>query len=83
MPISDLLMEGVNLMLIGMGMVFVFLAILVVAMNGMSRLAKALIGDEVQQPSTPTAAVPQAGAGDEEVTAVIAAAISRFRSAKK
>ncbi|MEW7977880.1 MAG: OadG family protein [Candidatus Sedimenticola endophacoides] len=79
MPVSDLLMEGVNLMLLGMGIVFIFLAILVVTMSGMSRLAAAIDKKQPQAVPAPQPAVPKAGE-DEELVAVIPAAISRFRS---
>ena len=39
MPVSGLIMDGLGLMLLGMGIVFSFLVILVFAMNLMSRLA--------------------------------------------
>ncbi|PLY15941.1 MAG: hypothetical protein C0631_05145 [Sedimenticola sp.] len=83
MSVTDLLLEGVNLMFLGMGMVFVFLTILVIAMNGMSRLARAITGPEVHEtPSKPVAA-PKATGEEGELVAVISAAISRFRSNKK
>jgi len=42
MPVTDLLMEGVELMLLGMGSVFVFLTMLVLALKVMSHLAQTL-----------------------------------------
>ncbi len=76
MAVSDLLMQGVNLMLLGMGMVFTFLAILVVALNGMSRLAASITG-----PEAPTAtSTGTSGESDAELIAVISAAINRFRN---
>ncbi|MET0080314.1 MAG: OadG family transporter subunit, partial [Candidatus Thiodiazotropha lotti] len=42
MPIEDLLLSGVNLMLLGMGIVFTFLLVLVFTMKGMSKLAMAV-----------------------------------------
>ncbi len=75
MAVSDLLYQGVNLMLLGMGIVFSFLAILVVALNGMSRLA-----DILSPPEAPKAAVTGAVADDAELVAVISAAINRYRS---
>ncbi len=76
MVVSDLLLQGVNLMFLGMGIVFTFLAILVVALTGMSRLAASLSGPE----APPAAASAGAGTDDAELVAVISAAINRFRS---
>ena len=80
MPITDLLMEGVNLMLLGMGSVFIFLSVLVLTMNGMSRLAQAISSDDNQETITQVAAVPKAATHGDELIAVISAAISRYRS---
>ena len=81
MLISDLLLEGVNLMLLGMGIVFVFLTILVLAMIGMSRLARALEGEEVHAAlkHLPTSALPSMEKR-EQLVAVISAAVNRYRS---
>jgi len=80
MTVADLFTEGVILMLLGMGSVFIFLVTLVLAMYGMSRLAHWLSPDE---PATETpifpAGVPRAET-DSELVAVISAAISRYRS---
>lgn len=81
MPVTGLLMEGVNLMLLGMGSVFIFLSILVLTMTGVSRLVQAISGDDNQQTTTRVAATPRAAtSGGDELTAVISAAISRYRS---
>ena len=83
MPVSELLMEGVWLMLFGMGIVFTFLVILVFALYGMSRLAAAIerrhgieplptVGDGLPRP-----VVPAAG---DELIAVITAADIDYRS---
>lgn len=63
---DSLLAEGFSLMLTGMGTVFVFLTVLVIAMSLMSRL----IGRE----PAPAAAEP-----DAEIVAAITAAIDRHR----
>ncbi|VAX09768.1 hypothetical protein MNBD_GAMMA26-1201 [hydrothermal vent metagenome] len=70
MPFSELMMAGVQLMLLGMGIVFTFLMILVATMTGMSRLAQALSGDQLT-------VVPEEA--DEALVAVISAAIRRYR----
>ncbi len=80
MPVADLLLEGVKLMLLGMGTVFTFLLLLVVAMTGMSRLARALeppAAPAVTSPQTPTVAGSQE---DRDLVAVIAAAIRHYRA---
>ena len=79
MPISDLLMEGLNLMLLGMGIVFIFLSILVVAMMGVARFAASIDGKQPQAAPASAPAAPKAS-DDGELIAVISAAISRFRS---
>ena len=64
---TSLLDQGITLMLVGMGTVFVFLTALVVMMTVMARLIQRL---------TP---VIEEGASDEEVAA-ITAAIARHRN---
>lgn len=65
---QNLLNEGVTLMLVGMGTVFAFLAVLVAAMTAMAAA--------VRRYRPPLA--PAAGVSDEEVAA-IASAIRRHR----
>lgn len=83
MPIADLLMSGVSLMVVGMGIVFIFLLALVFAMKAMSWLAMLI---SARQDSTETLAHLSAGAalGQGEVRgdmiAVISAAVSRYRA---
>ena len=80
---SNLLWEGVNLMVIGMGAVFVFLVLLVFATSVMSSLISRFL-PEPQIPSTPTATGQQPPqANDGQLMAVIAAAIHRHRSRHK
>ncbi|MCB1867238.1 MAG: OadG family protein [Gammaproteobacteria bacterium] len=77
MPVTSLLLEGVELMLLGMGSVFVFLAALVIVLKGMSRLAQALAPEEI------AAGVASKADEDVELLAVISAAIARYRSRHK
>jgi oxaloacetate decarboxylase gamma subunit len=58
---ASLFEQGVTLMLVGMGTVFVFLTLLVMAMTGMASVIRSL---------NPTA---EEGASDEEVAAITAA----------
>lgn len=84
MSVSNLLMEGLNLMLLGMGIVFVFLSLLVVAMSQMSRLALRIGGPE-EATEAPAAGTPATAGGKDnsELIAVLTAAISRYRSRHK
>ena len=66
----SLMDQGLTLMLVGMGTVFVFLTILVAAMSFMALVVRRL-----------TATVPETGATDDEVAA-IAAAITRHRNTR-
>lgn len=66
---------GVELMLVGMGIVFLFLAMLIVTVNLMSALVLRFL------PERPAEVVPAAeGAGDQHIIAAISAAIKRYRS---
>jgi oxaloacetate decarboxylase gamma subunit len=83
MPIEDLLLSGINLMVIGMGIVFTFLLVLVFAMKGMSKLAMILTE---RQGTIETHSAQPATAGQEQVgirgdlIAVISAAVNQYRS---
>lgn len=82
MPVSNLMLAGGELMLLGMGIVFGFLILLVFAMRGMSALAGLLDRGEIE----PVATMPRPAAapaiGQDQLIAVIAAAVSRYRAAR-
>jgi oxaloacetate decarboxylase (Na+ extruding) subunit gamma len=85
MPITDMLMSGVSLMIVGMGIVFIFLLVLVFAMKGMSKLAAVLLtyqggAESLTNPSL-TVAQGQPGARGDLI-AVIGAAVSRYRATR-
>jgi oxaloacetate decarboxylase gamma subunit len=80
MPISELLFQGVELMLLGMGIVFTFLVVLVAVMSGMSRLAQSMEGAQ-PQPAGGAKTASATGDADETVVTVISAAIARYRAA--
>jgi len=81
MPFVDLMLVGLKLMLLGMGIVFGFLIVLVFALRGMSKLANWL-APEANAPAAAgiRPAVPTGQTHDEELVAVISAAVTRFRS---
>ena len=83
MPVSELLMEGVWLMLLGMGIVFTFLIVLVFTLYGMSRLAAAIERRHGVVPLPASALHPVDHAADDELIAVIGAAIARYRSTRQ
>jgi oxaloacetate decarboxylase gamma subunit len=91
MPLSDMLLEGVWLMVIGMGIVYAFLLLLVGVLRvlslGVQRWApQALAPPPSQAPAVtgPGPALPRSQAAAPptlpgEILAVIAAAVSRYR----
>lgn len=76
--IETLLQEGFRLLLIGMGVVFVYLGVLVVLVGLVSRMARAISGDAAGTASTPSAA-GTVTADESDVVAAITAAVHRFR----
>ena len=81
MPFVDLMLVGLKLMLLGMGIVFGFLVVLVFALKGMSMLADWLTPEtEVPAVAGMRPVQPASQAHDEELVAVISAAITIFRS---
>ena len=82
MPVTDLLTAGVKLMGMGMGIVFSFLILLVYTMKVMSHFAAKFHVDEPQMATRNAVRtnLPAANTqSDEQLVAVISAAISRFR----
>ena len=84
MPVADLLLAGGELMLLGMGIVFGFLIVLVFTMRGMSALAAFLDRgeDTARELATPVSGVSPPAAGQEQLVAVVSAAINQYRSAR-
>lgn len=76
---NNLVLQGVELMLLGMGIVFSFLTLLVFTLRGMSLLADRLEASETAQSET-TAAAPVDVSDDQQLVAVISAAVARYRA---
>lgn len=78
---SDLLLEGVNLMLFGMGFVFLFLTTLVGVTSTMSKVITRFFPDPLPATPAPGATAPAAAASDDtELVAAITAAIKMHRN---
>ena len=77
MAISDLLVKGVELMFLGMGTVFVFLAVLVFAVTKMSELIQKY---EATLPQPEVKPPRSAGVKNSDLIAAISAAIHQYRS---
>lgn len=80
MPITDLLTTGVELMLLGMGIVFGFLILLVFTLKLMSWLAGRFLSPQMPAPAP---AAVQPAAADANLIAVISAAVARYRHDRK
>ena len=79
MTAAELMMEGINLMLSGMGFVLVFLTILIFAIKGMSGIVNRFFPEVSEGLPTPVATPEH---NEDEMTRlrpVIAAAIAHYR----
>jgi oxaloacetate decarboxylase gamma subunit len=81
MPVTEMLLEGLRLMLIGMGIVFAFLLTLVAVLRLMSRFVKRFAPEpHAAAPVGPlTPPGPAEPLGQGELVAVLAAAVCRYR----
>ena len=80
--VSTLMMQGVQLLLIGMGIVFSFLILLVFTMKGMSWLAFRIGGHPEDTPA-PAPSHSTDMSDDSTLIAVISAAVERYRQARR
>lgn len=79
---DSLLQQGIELMIFGMGTVFVFLAVLVVVTTLMSFIVQRFF-PETQAPAAPVTQASVAAPKDEQLIAVISAAVHKYRSRQK
>ena len=93
MTAPNLMTEGLNLMLLGMGFVFIFLTLLVIATTMMSKIITRYEKDVGTLPEegipAPTAVISQAMSDrqhandDKNVITILSAAVHKFRSRHK
>lgn len=84
----ELLQDGLALMALGMGFVFVFLTVLVISVTLMSKLIGRfqpipVAATESQNTRKSAASSTQSSAQGDEVVAVISAAVHRYRSTRR
>ena len=78
---ETLFQQGIDLMLFGMGMVFVFLALLVVCTVTMSKIVQTFFPEVESTPETVPATTPSATQNvDQKTLAIIKEAIRQHRS---
>ena len=77
-----LIHQGLNLMLFGMGVVFVFLSVLVFATTAMSRVVQHYF-PEVENTATEPSKAPASQAVSPQMVAIIQAAIDQHRQGMK
>ncbi|WP_426417656.1 OadG family protein [Aestuariirhabdus sp. LZHN29] len=80
MTSPDLMSEGINLMLFGMGFVFVFLTLLVFSTTAMSKIVGRFDSEESELVASRPAPVSQGGpAQDQKLLSIINEAIKQHR----
>ncbi|GGC07870.1 hypothetical protein GCM10011352_37710 [Marinobacterium zhoushanense] len=81
---DNLLSEGLNLLVFGMGFVFVFLTLLVISTGVMSKLVNKYVPAPAPKPqrsrSSAKVQSANAGANNDELIAVMTAAVHKYRS---
>ncbi|NEX20834.1 OadG family protein [Thiorhodococcus mannitoliphagus] len=75
---SELLYESLSLLVIGMGIVFGFLLLLVGILRGMSAFALKIAPAEMH-PAPTAAPIHATGSESDDLVAVITAAVARYR----
>lgn len=80
---GDIVEQGVELMLFGMGTVVIFLTLLIIVTSTMSWVLDRYFPDEVEALIMSTGPTPRAAQSRVPPVAVIAAAIHQHRSKKK
>ncbi|MBQ9501926.1 MAG: OadG family protein [Lentisphaeria bacterium] len=77
----DLLSAGLRMMVLGMGMVYFFLIVMILAMKFMSRCLRPF-ADALQSGAKPAAGKTAAGSSDDAQLAAVAAAVVAHKLGK-
>ena len=80
---TELMSRGIELMLVGMGIVFLFLTMLVVAINIMSAVVQRLFPDAPASAAATANTMVAVGGIDKSISAAITAAVHQHRSKHK
>jgi len=80
---QELLIAGTQLMILGMGTVFIFLAMLIGSLKLMSFLVGRLPNDQINKTTESLSTAEITTVADTELVAVITAAITKYRILKK
>ena len=84
METTGLISEGLTLMVFGMGFVFIFLTVLVLATNFMSYMVNRFLPEAAAAPAVSRRPQPAAAATDDaQLMAVISAAVHQYRQRHK
>ncbi|BBL71177.1 OadG family protein [Methylogaea oryzae] len=78
--ITDLLQNGLQLMIVGMGIVFLFLALLVAAVTALPRLLRRVAGEKAYEQVAPTPLATSEPAIDTDVMSAIQTAIRLYET---
>jgi len=77
---GDIIQQGMDLMLFGMGAVFIFLALLVAATTAMSHTVQRLIPASADAPMSPPQAIVSTAVNDPKLVAIIEDAVRQHRA---
>lgn len=80
---QDILQQGVDLMLFGMGTVFVFLTLLVIGTTIMSAFIQRFLPEPEPAPAPAPQPAAPAGVTDPKLLAIIKAAVDQHRANNK
>jgi len=77
---AELISSGVELMFLGMGIVYLFLIMLVFAINGMSLLVQRFFPENVSTITAPPVVINSTTNVEKNTIAAISAAVHQYRS---